>query len=108
MARYLKGRGYQTNFAGIRIEAAIPLSQKTINWADVVVLVHKAIREGFPKAMTLDKKKVIVIDVDDRPEKILPEKKCLEGEAWLAFQKKYVYPKLELQINQYFPSRIAV
>lgn len=103
LAGYLKRRGYQTDFAGIRIEAAIPLSQKSINWADVVVLVHKVVREGFPPAIKLRKKRVIVIDVDDRPEKVLPARKELEGEEWLAFQKKYVYPELELQINRHFP-----
>ena len=101
LAEYLSKKGYQTDFAGVRMLDATALREK-IRWADVVITVHDIVREGLHD-IDFEGVRHIALDVEDRPEHADAGGKQLDGEEWSAFQREHVYPKLEEQIERHLP-----
>lgn len=104
LAGYLADKGCQTDYAGLDIHAINPITQSKIDWADSIVVVQSGwMKERLEEDFFLEGKRVIYLDVEDRPEIVHPEGKKLEGDEWLAFQQKAVYPALVHAIDQYLP-----
>ena len=97
LANYLANKGYQTKTAGILFDTDI---QDKINDSDIVITVKKSISKKL-KDYNLNGKKLITLDVEDRPEKIVGKK--LDGDEWIKFQNKNVYAKLQDEIDKYLP-----
>ena len=107
LAKYLKGKGYRTRFAGMEIDEKNPINQKIItnedvDWADIIIFVKPKLERLFKEKYKFNKK-VIVIKVTDVKE-LIPEKfahlrKLPEKE----FQKKWTYHQLRKSIKPYLP-----
>ncbi|MBT4857093.1 hypothetical protein HON52_02800 [Candidatus Uhrbacteria bacterium] len=91
LAEYLSEKGYDTNIGGTVADTPSELQRK-IDWADTVVTVHPVVRDAI-KPLYLEGKRVIELDVDDKPK--IP----LEGQAWREYQEKSVYSKLRTLID---------
>lgn len=102
LANYLRSKGYSdVNYSGVRANDA--KIQKKIDDADLLIVVHKKVLESLSQDFDISGKKIIELDVEDRPEEVLPEKTKLDGDAWIMFQEKYVYLKLKEQIDGFIP-----
>lgn len=99
LKNYLTAHGYQAEAVGIRNEGV----RELVDASDVIITVHPQILEEVQKLTDLSNKKVISLNVEDRPEEVLLEKTPLDGEAWTRFQEEHVYPKLIEQIQKYLP-----
>jgi len=99
LKNYLEIQGYQTQARGLEM----PDLQEKIEESDIVISVHPSILDELEKRFDLSKKKVISLNTEDRPQFVLTEKKQLDGNEWLSFQKEYVYSKLIEQIQKYLP-----
>ena len=74
-----------------------------VDASDMVISVHPDILSELKGAVDLSDKKVISLDIEDRPQIVLTDKKQLDGNEWIAFQNEYVYSKLVEQMNKYLP-----
>ena len=102
LADYLRSKGYlYVDYSGVKVSDN--KTQKKIADADLLIVVHKKVMESLSQDFDISDKKIIALDVEDRPEEVLPGKTRLDGEAWIAFQEKYVYPKLKEQIDRFIP-----
>ena len=98
LAEYLATKGFETDFDGVKNdEEAV---QAKINWAETIIAVTHDIHERALVDFDFKGKKLFALDVDDRPEKLLPAGKVLTGDDWVNFQERYVYPKLIEQANK--------
>ena len=102
VANYLSEKGYVTNYDGVLNDES-DIVQKKINEADVIVTVNKDVRDLLAGKFNCGGKRIIEIDVDDRPEVVLSTGKQLSGDDWYRFQEEYVYPKLIEQIDKFLP-----
>jgi len=102
LKQYLADKGYDSESAGVINDSAEDV-QKKIAAADVVVTVHDVVREQLSGLFDLSDKRIIDIDVEDRPEQVLPEGRQLDGDEWVAFQEEHVYPKLREHIDRHLP-----
>lgn len=100
LAEYLLKKGYVADYAGV--ENAQAKTQAKIDACDVIVSVHPTVVKKLKSDFDLKGKKVIELDVDDRPQEVLCLIKPLQGDAWLEFQKRYVFSKLVEQIDKFF------
>lgn len=98
LAEYLSKKGYVTEYAGSLLD--LTCLEKKITDADIIVTVHQSVIENL-KNIDLKNKRIINLDVEDRPEVVLG--KQLDGDEWLDFQKKHVYPALTKEIDKYLP-----
>lgn len=102
LAEYLREKGYGSDFKGVGDVSQNPVTQKEIDWADVLVFVKPEIQAEFFRKFDKPKnKKVICLDVEDRTSVLCP--KPLRGESWIDFQRNCVYPELKRQIDKYLP-----
>ena len=69
----------------------------------MVVVIHDSVADVVKQEFDISGKKLIELNVEDRPELVLAEKKTLDGEEWTRFQEEHVYPKLREQIERYLP-----
>lgn len=97
LAEYLRNKGYSVITAGALNDGN--LGEK-IQASDTIIIVHSSVWENL-KDLDLSQKRVIELDVEDRPEKILGIE--LDGDPWDEFQKEYVYPELEKQMDKLLP-----
>jgi len=102
LAEYLKRKGYDADYAGVNQSNERELTRK-IAGADIVITVHESVRDRLFERFNLTGKRHIELEVEDRPERVLPECKQLSGEDWTAFQEAYVYPELKRQMHGYLP-----
>ena len=108
LAKYLKGKGYNTRYGGVghgRIDkiAHTPINQKDVDWADIIIVVRKPLNKYLKKEYKVSKKKIIVIDVTDSRRIIgekFPELAELSREE---LNKRWVYPQLRKAIKPYLP-----
>jgi hypothetical protein len=101
LAEYLSIKGYEASYAGVG-GGRTPELLRLIDEADVLVTVHPAVKESL-QASDYDGKRLIELDVEDRPEMAHPDKRPLQGEEWIRFQELHVYPKLEKQVDKFLP-----
>ncbi len=101
LQKFLLEKGYESITAGIRDDAG-DLKEK-IHVADVIISVHPEIEKQIRERFNVSGKRIISLNVEDRPEYVLPEGKPLSGQEWIDFQKKYVRNKLTEQLEKYLP-----
>jgi len=103
LAEYLVGLGYEdVVFAGIKDPDREKI-QKEIDQANVIITVSDHVRDELRGTYQLHDARLIDLQVEDRPEMILPDHRHLEGEEWMVFQREYVYPALKEQLDRYLP-----
>lgn len=66
VAKYLSEKGYETDFDGVQNSDRDAVQAK-IDAADVIITVSADVHAGLVHNFNLDDKRVIEIDVDDRP-----------------------------------------
>ncbi|MBU1074773.1 AAA family ATPase [Patescibacteria group bacterium] len=106
LAKYLHEKGYQTKWGGVdyREEGTYnPLSQESVDWADIIVIVRKRLEKIFKQEFNPKGKRIITLDVSDQ-KKYLPKESGqlaqLEGDE---FQNKWTYPALREAMESYLP-----
>ncbi len=107
LAKYLRGKGYSAKFGGIEDDDSgpiiNPLSQKDVDWADIIVVVRKRLKKLFKKNFKSKNKKVIALDVTDS-KRLIPEQLAhLRELKHEEFQKKWTRPQLRKAIKPYLP-----
>lgn len=101
LAGYLKSLGYDTDFAGTIQNTES--TQDKINEADILITVHPSVFNALEHNFYSEGKRIIKLDIEDRPEMLLSSKERLDGQNWINFQERFVYPEIEKQINEYLP-----
>ena len=101
LAEYLKRKGYETDFGGIKKDGFNPLIQKKVDWADMVITVREHIKDKFLHRFDPKCKKVVHLEVRDNPKRFPAEAQELAAKDWNAFQEKYVYSELRKQVEKY-------
>jgi hypothetical protein len=103
LAEVLVERGYKdVEFVGIK-DADQRKIQSAINRAHVIIVVSHQIGDALRAQYQVKDKRIIELEVEDRPEVVLPAQTSLEGDEWLAFQRGYVYPELKKQLEKHLP-----
>jgi predicted protein tyrosine phosphatase len=108
LAQYLRRKGYSTRFGGVEPYEKpeykwTPVSQKKIDWADVIIIVRKRVAPILKKKFNINKKKLIVFDVTDS-KRLIPEKfKSLRELNHKEFNRVWTYPQLRKAIKPYLP-----
>tara|TARA_Y100000310_G_scaffold315130_1_gene365356 strand:+ start:434 stop:799 length:366 start_codon:yes stop_codon:yes gene_type:complete len=102
LSEYLSNKGYKTDYVGIgeKISDEEKLTQEKIDWADVIILVQKYLEKKL-NIFTTHNKKIILLEVDDKTDE--DNKPKLDGEEWMKYQRKNVYPQLEKQVDKFLP-----
>lgn len=101
LAEYLSSLGYEVDFAGTIKNTEE--TQDKINESDILISVHPIVAEALEHNFYTEGKTIIKLDVEDRPEMLLDSKARLDGDNWIHFQEKFVYPEIERQINDHLP-----
>lgn len=107
LADYLRRKEYLTRYGGLEInkEESINqrlITQKDIDWADIIILVRKRLKQLFKKKFKC-KKKIILLDVTDS-KRLIPQRYAYLRElSHTEFQKKWTRPQLRKAINRYMP-----
>ena len=103
LVQYLLEKGYRdVHSAGVKDPDHAKI-QRAIDHADIIITVSHHVRDSLRDQYQLNGKRMIDLQVEDRPEVVLPDHRQLEGDDWLAFQQKYVYPALKEQLSSYLP-----
>ncbi|NQV12592.1 hypothetical protein HQ524_04480 [Candidatus Uhrbacteria bacterium] len=97
LARYLNSVGHDADFGGVAQDH--DEIQNKIDVADMIVAVSPDIHVRLMNDFKIDDKRTVELNVDDRPEIVLPAGKQLDGDDWVNFQERYVYPKLLEQLK---------
>ncbi|MBD3355411.1 hypothetical protein GF361_05545 [Candidatus Woesearchaeota archaeon] len=101
LAKYLKKKGYDADYAGINPKGINPITQKKVGLADMIITVRKHIKEKFLKRFKPVEKEIINLEVKDNPKRFSKEAERLAEKSWSEFQKKYVYSELRKQIEKH-------
>lgn len=104
IADHLRTKGYDTDFCGILDETDNKITQERIDWADTVLAVEPRIGDEIRGRFSLDTKKIVSINVDDKTAR--PGVSGLTGPAWEQYQQETVYPDLIQAVDRLFPSAI--
>lgn len=75
-------------------------TMRKIKNAKTVICVHPDIHDAVTSEFDLSGKQVICLDVSETPD-TSSGGRHLTGELWLEYQRDYVYPELEKQIQKY-------
>lgn len=103
LAEYLIEKGYKdVEFAGIK-DPDYAKIQRAIDRADIMITVSGDVNRRLRESYHVEGKRMIELDVEDRPEIVLPAHIPLQGDEWWEFQKGYVYPELKKQLDEYLP-----
>ncbi|MFA6422471.1 MAG: helix-turn-helix domain-containing protein [Candidatus Buchananbacteria bacterium] len=94
LAKYLSEKGYNTEYAGTHANIENMLTQEKIDKADIIIFVQKILQ--LDNNLDFNNKRIIALEVDDRTAD-------LDGDAWIDYQNKFVYPELKKQIDKYLP-----
>jgi len=100
VAEHLRSRGYDADFDGV--ENDHDAVQAKIDAADTIVTVHPMVKEKLIADFDVSGKRIIGLDVDDRPQCALSSKKAFAGDDWHKFQAERVYPDLIAQVDKHF------
>ncbi len=110
LADYLNQRGYLTRFGGIddgdgnpKYAIIKPITQKDVNWADIIILVRKRLTDIFNRKFKNNDKRMIVLDVSDQKAMLPSEFAHLKELDDLDFQITWTYPQLREAIKPYLP-----
>ena len=101
LAEYLKSKGYATDYGGVKPDGINPLTQKKVDWADIIVTVREHIKDKLLDHFESNGKEVICLEVIDNPKRFSKEAQKLAETSWIDFQEKYVYSELRKQIEPY-------
>lgn len=108
LAKYLKEKGYFTKWGGVEPYEKPeyewnPVSQKEVDWSDVIIIVRERISKIFKDKFNTKNKRIIVLDVSDSPRLIPEEFKELRVLNHKEFNQRWTYPQLENAIKPYLP-----
>ena len=109
LAGYLRRKGYSAKFGGVEPYENPeykwnPVSQKKIDWADVVIVIRKRLVSILKKNFKVHHKtKIILLNVTDSQNLIPSEFKHLRNINHKEFNKKWTYPQLRKAIGKYLP-----
>ncbi|MFH1089017.1 MAG: hypothetical protein V1716_01170 [Candidatus Uhrbacteria bacterium] len=118
LANYLEQKGYDVKFAGVLPEGDNLVTQKMVDWSQVIIFVTPETQESFAQHFTIDNQQLITLNVEDRIEILAPNKPNPSNplipeikvqttypttEEWTQIQEEKVYPELEKQIDKYLP-----
>ena len=103
LAEYLRGKGYECDYAGILPETKNLVSQERVDGADVLIFIQPRIQEKFLWEFKTKGQRIITLDVEDRVCVLRPENTEMSGVEYLEFQKRHVYTELERQIEKFLP-----
>ena len=111
LSNYLRRKGYSAKFGGIEPYENPkykwnPVSQKKIDWADVIVIIRKRLIPVIKRKFRIKGKKLIILDVTDSPRLIPKEFRHLRSENHKEFNKKWTYPQLRKAIKPYLPLKL--
>ncbi|AJF62838.1 MAG: hypothetical protein QT11_C0001G0697 [archaeon GW2011_AR20] len=102
LAKYLKRKGYSTNFGGVKEGAEKPVLQKDIDNADLIICARNYIKGILEERYNIKNKKFIVLNVSDVAKEYGNEAvKLFEKQGEEMFQVKYVRPNLRKQIKEH-------
>ena len=106
LAHYLRRKGYSTTHGGVESYKENPewkwnpLTQKKIDWAEVIIVVRERLVGDLKKKFKLKGKKIIVLDVTDS-KRLAPKE--FQALSHREFQKKWTYPQLRKAIKGCLP-----
>ena len=110
LATYLRRKGYSTRFGGVQelmgVQGGHPklTTQKDVDWADIIIIVRKILVPIFNKEFKSKDKKIIILEVTDFKQLVLPKKFAhFRKLNYEEFQKKWTYPQLQKGIEKYLP-----
>jgi len=108
LASYLQNKGYKTRFGGVegftaKEEAPNPISQEDVNWADVVIITRKRLKQIFLRRFKYHKKKIIILDVTDSKRLLPKEYAYLKDKSDREFDRLWRRPQLRKAIKKFFP-----
>gem|GEM_PF-884290 len=109
LAKYLRGKGYSTTHGGIEPYKENPewkwnpLSQKKIDWADVIIVVRERLVGDLKKKFKMKGKNIVVLNVTDSKRLIPEEFKELRDLDHHNFQLKWTRPQLRKAIKGHLP-----
>jgi predicted protein tyrosine phosphatase len=101
LAKYLRKKGYTTDYGGVDCEGFNPLSQEKVDWADIIVAVRERIKNKLIDRFDIKGQRVINLEVIDNPKRFDEKAQELALKSWFDFQEKYVYSELRKQIEEY-------
>ena len=100
LAGYLKEKGYEVDYGGVRQDGMNPLKQEQIDRADMIIAVREHIKDKLLERYDCAGKKVVHLEVKDNPARYTEEARALAESEWNAFQEKYVYTELRKQVDK--------
>ncbi len=107
LASYLKNKGYNTRFGGIRGRLGKfpdnPFAQEDVDWADIIIVVRKKHVALLKKKYKLKNKKIIALDVTDSRKIIAQKYPKFNNLDFDTFQKKWTRPQLRKAIKLQLP-----
>ena len=108
LAQYLRKKGYSTRFGGAEGDDDPkkfwkPITQKQIDWADVIIVVRPRLKNVIKKKFKVGKTKFIILNVTDSKRLIPSEYSHLKELDYVAFQKKWTRPQLRKALKPYLP-----
>lgn len=103
LAEYLVEKGYKdVEFAGIKDPDHRNI-QCAIDRADLIITVVDSVRIALLEQYIVKGKRMIHLNVEDRPQIAIPGYPTFQGDEWMEFQRGYVYPELKKQMDQFLP-----
>ncbi len=69
LAEYLRSKGYDAEYGGVKQASFNSLTQDKIDWADTIVFANRKIEEKFSEQYNHKDKKSITLDVSNNPAK---------------------------------------
>lgn len=112
LAAYLKQKGFQTRYGGLRVgpkdllkpnqlsQYAKPTTKKDIDWADLIIIARKGLKSELIKKYQ-PTQKIILLQVSDDQKYIGRKYPKFKKISYVRFQKLWVEPQLKKAIAGY-------
>jgi predicted protein tyrosine phosphatase len=101
IAKYLKMKGYQTKFGGVKEEAINKINPDDIKWAELIIFARIKHKDLFEKKFGKIKKKYIVLGVQDSGKDVPKEKGYLLEIPREEFNRKWTHPNLRKKLKEF-------
>ena len=103
-ARWLRERGFSTQFGGADKNALNPVTPDMVLWADAIVIAHERHEKLLNDKFVLARKKPqFVLGVSDSRDKLPSEFHRLRDAPGDVFHEQWTYPQLEKALNVLLP-----
>jgi predicted protein tyrosine phosphatase len=101
LAEYLQSKGYSTDCGGVEPDGVNPLTQKKVDWADIIIAVREHIKEEFLERFDSKGKTIFNLEVLGDPKSFPKDAQALAKKSLPDFQEKYIYSELRKQLNKH-------